>query len=539
MRVTVCCVVLNALVIVSAFADGAFDPCAYVTDEIARGVREIRVPKGAYEVGPGEVASLYLNGVTNVTIDFQGGELRGKVRSMMVKMRACTGVTVRNLAIDWPFNLPFAEGFIERVDADSSWEVRIVDGYADEEGCWAIQAYDPKSGELVNPMRHEGVKITRLGPRRFRIAGGRNRTGRVGDVMVWGRRCETYEASQDAETRAHAFYLYDCADCRIEHVTIYSTPGSGGHAFREQFGAGGNVYADCAVVPRPVETDPVPRAIPRFRSGNCDGFDSRGMGKGATLICCTASNHCDDAVNIHGGYQFITAAEPVAGGTRVRAFVRNIYVGSFRAGDRVQVLTREGFCPEETFLISAIEPAESTAADFATLREGLVDVVAQTCRTLVLVTFASRHPALKTGSLFVSQNQGSNGFHLKDCTFGPNRARGFICNASFGRVENCVFDRAESQSVRANPSYNWLEGGVSRGVVFSDCTFKGAPVLVGSTWTGVSSPDCHRDFSFERCRFEGPQAKLVVEGCRGLTLRDSAFTLPEDQAIRFRHVTQH
>lgn len=106
----------------------AVDPAAFIDAALARGEKTIRVPKGVYEVAPGEVASVYPKGVQGVTVDFQGSELRGRTRSALVTLRDCTGVTVKNATLDYPFNLPFTQGFVEAVGPDGEWDVRIAQG---------------------------------------------------------------------------------------------------------------------------------------------------------------------------------------------------------------------------------------------------------------------------------------------------------------------------------------------------------------------------------------------------------------------------
>ena len=182
---------------------------------LAAGEKTIFIPKAVYSLGPGEMASIHLKNVQGVTVDFQGSELRGKFRSGMIRLDDCADVTVKNAVIDYPERLPFTQGIIRTVGPDGEWDVEIVDGYADEPGIWPIQAYDGKTGTLVNPMRLGGEKITRTGARRYLVTGGRNRRGKVGDIAVWSLRCDPYGNSQSISNRAHAFCLVNCRNCRM------------------------------------------------------------------------------------------------------------------------------------------------------------------------------------------------------------------------------------------------------------------------------------------------------------------------------------
>ena len=525
-----------ALALAVASSSAAVDPGAFIAAACARGERTIRVPKGVYDVDPGAVASVYLKGVRDVTVDFQGSELRGRRRSGLLALRDCTGVTIRNVTLDYPFNLPFTQGVVERVGPDGEWDVRIAEGYpdpADGRWGWPVQAYDARTGALVNPMRYlGGIKVVRLGRGRWRVTGGTNRRGAVGDVAVWSLPCETFDDPQALETRAHAVYLLNCGGCRLENVTVYATPGSNG--FREVLGAGGNAYVACRLVPRPPETDPVRRALRRFRSGNHDAFNSRAVRKGPTLENCTASHHCDDDLNIHGPYQFIVSAD----GATVRAFVKDMYAETLRVGDPIQLVTAEGYSPDALLRIVALRRAAPTAAERETVKKGLVGQIARACNTLFEVTFERADPVLRPGTLFLSMNAAGSGFSVRNCRFGPNRARGFICNASYGEVVGCTFDRLESAGVLSRPSYQWLEGGASRDVRFRDCTFIDCGVSFGVHREMMTTNECHRNVSFVGCRFKGSRARLEVTCCTGLALEGNTFDLPPEKAVLLRKVVQ-
>ena len=506
------------------------DPAAFIAAALQAGQKEIKVPKGVYDVGPGKVASVYLKGARDVTIDFQGGELRGRTRSALLTLRDCTGVTVRNVTLDYPHNLPFTQGVIERVGPDGEWDVRIAKGYPDPANGvwgWPVQAYDAQTGDLVNPMRYlDGIKVERTAPGRYRVTGGKDRRGKVGDVAVWTLPCETFGDTQSADTRAHAVYLRNCGGCRMENVTVYSTPGSNG--FRELMGEGGNAYVSCHVVPRPPETDPVRREVRRFRSGDHDAFNSRAVRKGPTLRDCTARNHCDDDLNIHGAYQFIASAT----GATVRAFAKDTYATLLRPGDRVQLVTKDGYSPDALLRVVSVKPAVATEAERSLCKGGLVGEIAKACNTLLEVVFDRADPVLRPGSLFVSMDAAGSGFRVENCRFGPNRARGFICNASYGEVVGCTFDRLEDSAVLSRPSYTWLEGGASRDVRFRDCTFIGCGVFFAVHREMMTTNECHRNISFVDCTFKGPRARLEVQCCTGLELRGNTFDLPPDKAVK-------
>ena len=100
----------------SAIAD--VDPVAYVREELARGNSRIVVPKGVYEIEPeGSKETVYfrLSGLRDVTIDFSGSKLVGKVATRLFNIEGCTNLVLRNFTVDYAFQ-PFTQAVIEKVE---------------------------------------------------------------------------------------------------------------------------------------------------------------------------------------------------------------------------------------------------------------------------------------------------------------------------------------------------------------------------------------------------------------------------------------
>ena len=101
--------VLVALVACVASANADVNPVAFVKESLARGCSRIVVPKGVYEIepdGPNETVYFRLNGQRNVTIDFSGSKLIGKVSTRLFDIADCTNLVLRNFTVDYA-NLPF------------------------------------------------------------------------------------------------------------------------------------------------------------------------------------------------------------------------------------------------------------------------------------------------------------------------------------------------------------------------------------------------------------------------------------------------
>ncbi len=141
------------------------------------------------------------------------------------------------------------------------------------------------------------------------------------------------------------------------------------------------------------------------------------------------------------------------------------------------------------------------------------------------------------GAVFVPQNAGGNGWTIRNCRFGPNRARALILNASFGVVENCVFDRTEGQAIRASSSYPWLEGGCARNVTVRGCTFIDCNCYFGAVLGngGTLPAASHREIAIEGNRFRG-RSRVIVHGCTGLKIAGNTFDCEPEHSVELRNV---
>ncbi|MBR4258370.1 MAG: alpha/beta hydrolase fold domain-containing protein [Kiritimatiellae bacterium] len=500
-----------------------FDPIAWICGRIAADEKNIVLPYGRYVLEPRDGKYLELRDLKDVTIDFSGSFFWGRRRVTMLSLVDCVGVTVKNLKIDYPFDLPFSQGVIEKIGPDGEWDVLVDEGYSDQmDWSWPVQAYDAKTHALVNPMRFlKEMTLTKLGPRRIRVAGGENRRAKAGDIAVWSV----------GRGRGFGVFPLRCSQCVFDNIAVYSTPS--GRGFEEWSGEDGNVYRRCRIVPCPPEDDPVERARPRLRSGNHDAFNSRSQKVGPVYDFCEARNHCDDDVNINGGYWFISSVT----GNVVRAVATDEYCGTFVCGP-VQLMMPDGTVPID--LPEVVSCREASGPD-ATERErlasrGLVFQLANNINHAFEFTLARADDRFCPGAVFVSQNAGGNHFRIVNCRFGPNRARALILNASYGVVENCVFDRTEGQAIRAASSCPWLEGGCAREVTVKDCVFYDADCYFGANLgPGRMLPAfSHRDVAVCDNVFAG-RSRLLVHGCTGLTISNNVFDCAEEKAIELKN----
>lgn len=531
---------LGAVLALASAGAAEFDPVAYVQSELERGAREIRVPKGRYllDLPADRTVYLGLRGVSDVTVDFQGSELIGRTRSRMLDLRACTNTVIRNLVVDYA-ELPFTQAVITGIDAERNWEVRVIDGYpcpddaggtGDESNTWPLQAYDRDTLELRNPMRFQDrVWIAKTGPGTYRITGGKDRRGEVGDIAVWSVKDVTRRVALGST------WIEDCRGCTFEDVTVYATPH--GVAFMD-IGGFANTYRRCVLDRRPPETDLARRGLKRLRSGNHDAFNCRGSLKGFRVEDCTAYYHCDDCINVCGYYAVIME------GTGRRYRVITSALGSrLSAGDTAQVMTYDGHCLPDIGIVAVRRlpgGVRKDETDFL-LAQRMWPGVPKTVNIAMEVEL-DREVRLEKGSIICSNARTGNGYVIRGNRFGRARARGIILQASDGLVEDNLIEAPFDLGIKISMSYIWLEASCGRNIVVRNNRIirggAGAGIWVGGTpgvKGGCLQADSHRNIAFVSNRIENCAIGIDVLGCTGLRIADNDIRA-HDRRVRLANV---
>ena len=499
------------------------DPVEYVASRLSAGERKIAVPRGEYRLDLPKERTAYFrfDRLRDVEIDFSGSRLWGNVKSRMFDIRSCTNLVLRNATVDYPFDLPFTQAEIVAADKDRNWRVKVFPGYPcpDERQLagriWPVQVYDRTGERLVNPMRfRNGIRIERLGDGEYRISGGIDRRGEVGDIAVWS------VGEYGRKTENAAVSSYGCTRCLFENLVVHSTPYGCGFL---EFCADGNTYRGCRLVRCPPEGDPVSRGVKRMRSGNHDAFNSRRSFRGPTLERCRFAWHCDDCVNISGFYVLVTGREG-----RTLRIVTNSADTPFVPGETCQAMTFEGECPPDVTVESVSPGGAPTDAD-----RGVVGVMnfwpgmAETFRWAWKVVLAEE-TSLQAKSVIISNRRQGNGFVVRDCEFGPNRARALQIKASDGLIERTKITGTEMCGIDISTEpIPFMEGGCSRNLTIRDCKVEGCGggiVVSGITGRGKPLPaGAHSDIRFVGNRVASPAPALKAVGCRGLVLSNNVF----------------
>lgn len=461
--------------------DKVKDPFDYVHERIAAGDKKITVPRDIYVVAPKDAkGTLYLElkDVQDVEIDFSGSKLVGLKRTRFLQLTNCRGVKVKNLKCDLR-ELGFTQALIEKVSGDGDWDVRIIPGYpvptaeqvADGEKVWPLQAYDAKSMECVNWMRHrQGLKVEKTGADTFRITGGDCRIGKVGDIAVWAVDDPGLEVKRGGVGVDH------CTDCTLESIWVHSTTFHG-CGFHDTYSRN-TVLRDCRVERiTSIWDDSAPRGFPRLRSTNHDAMNSR-FGSGVKLLNCRFAYHGDDCVNISGYYGTVVAVD----GDWVRmlpAFGRG---GLFEVGNTCQVMAADGTQHADVKILEIREDGRATDAEkAAAVAAGETEHFVKQFGPALRIRL-DRPVDFKPIALMVSNQHKGDGFLIQNCRFGSTRARGLVIQASNGVIENNLVEKARWQGILLYCQPTWMEGGCPQNVVVRGNTVRGCggtPIEVG------------------------------------------------------------
>jgi len=505
-------------------AAAAENPITFIENELKAGKKIIVVPPGVYRLTPKNGVYLTLRDLSGVTIDFTGVEFLGLVNTRMLEIENCVDVTLKGLTIDYD-PLPFTQARIVEVDDQKNWTVEVIEGYPSEDarGGWPIQVYGRESLELVNPMRFEdNAAAIRTGERVYRITGGKNRSGALGDIVVFSCNNSRDKNGKRETGKDYAVFSRDCVNLRLEGFTVYSARSM---AFRED-GNTKAVYLNCKVARRPPETDHVQRGLKRLRSGNHDAFHSRFAKVGPQIIGCYAHYHCDDCVNITGLYSIVVKAD--GDELRIIAVEDGRYLPV--AGDSIQIMTpRFGRRLPDAEVLSVTPDGGTTVADEALLRTLSLWPGSYRWYSTAFIMRIDRAEPLEMGSVIIDSRCGS-GFLVKDCDFGHTRARGILFKGSDGIVENNTVVDCSGPGIWAGPSYAWMEGPCCSNVKVIGNRFRGCGgagiVITGKTGLKIDLPaNGHRDIVVSGNTITGTTRGIQVTGCTNLDISNNVLEL--------------
>jgi len=504
----------------------------------------VKIPAGVYLVGnhhdaggpaytidnplpagspfPGETARiqitrkrthLLLQNVKNLTVE---GEVNTHLRftdpvAIAFRVLGSENVTLKNFSVDY-VNLPFTQGAIIATDNQTgALTIRIDAGYPlpteerflkaperrltphDAAGRYGLTTYRLGKIEAV------GDSVFRVYP--FLIKPG---------TQMWNPTETSLKANIIArydpfEYDAYAIDLRYCKFCKIEGVTIHSSPAG---AFRNM-----STYA-ISLIGNRIET---PEKSDRLISTNADGCQARGL-IAPFVKNCVFSQLEDDGINfnsttpeaeaINANREMLTPA--LTGG----AFFVNSLSGQVHA---IAMLT-EG-------------KSSKPLAQVIRTKNNLNQKEMSHAEKLALGFYngTNREYAVRPDRIITIPSTCSGGV-ITGSTFRNIRGLGIQITAPNSLVENCVFYGNSGSAIHANAMLGWGMVFNTHNVIVRNCAFRDfRRTAISCSYHPLGSdrvlpPRQLRDLRFEHNVFEqAGKESLLLQNCADVTLTENLF----------------
>ena len=413
-------------------------------------------------------ASLNISGAASISID-GGNSTLYFAPGAGVMLESCTGVALRNLAIDY-VPLPYVHGTVTAANA-STTTVRLDDASLTFEALlqqypphdiWPPpSAFDGATGDYRGTVCRWGAPAParEIAPREYAVACG-GAAARVGDVFV-------------AATRVGVtLSLSRTAAVTVTDVTIHA---AGYMAITEFLGGGGNVYERVRLVPRNAS---------RPLASNADGFHSSGMRAGPTLRGVEIRNLLDDYFNVHNTFQLVVAVESptrvLLGDFQLFPGGNTLY-GTQRTLDAAAAGDALSFFPINTFtypaaatqriadvaLVAGADAAAALARAYAAAAAAAAATPCSACHRglnafasaqLYNVTLTGPLPPLPSPALVNLDALSNAGARIEGCAFSGSASNTGRFKSSGGVIAGSSWRLTQSQNLEIAPLQNWLEG---------------------------------------------------------------------------------
>ncbi|MDQ1256701.1 MAG: hypothetical protein QG656_1300 [Candidatus Hydrogenedentes bacterium] len=454
----------------------AFEKCR------AKKAQGIVFPKGRYDfhenaniISPR--MSLPIGDMHGITIDGQGSELVFHGITACFGFGRCSGITVKNMIIDWE-RPPFSVGPITAT-GDTWFDVEVFPEFPVQGGepVQAFMDYEPDTGlpcrhgldvyALDNPLNTELVR-----PQTLRVY--LPRTGipvTTGKLAVLRHQVYAY----------NAFAADHCQKMTFQDIAVYTCPGMGFVGF----GCEDMTLDRCVVQPKPGS-----RCI---ISATADGCHFGGCKGDIVIRDCLFDGQGDDAINMKSGL-FLNIVE-IAGPDTVLARHNLNMLSTPDPGDDIELT------PQDTLLAYATVKVKTATIE----PDGI------TCR----VTFESPLPSgVKLGDMLANASKLPR-VRISNCTFQRNRARGMLIQVRDAAVGNCTFKDITSAGVLIiAETVHFYESIPARHVTLRNNTFehcnygaamaRGVISIEGITpdWKDAPLPGVFRDITIENNRID-------------------------------------
>ena len=446
----------------------------------------LEFPAGVYRFSAASIpgaearrAAICLQGLNGLTLRGRGAVtfvVDGTTGPGSIYVENCCDLQLRDLTLDME-PLPFTTGTVVASDpGNSTFEMELAPGERPAGEPFFVDSnflrgklHDPETGRLY---RREGdlrvTEVERVGPRRYRLKVARNDLSSPPGLTAEFRKGLAYvlHARSDGNSRGNGIEILSSRHVLFRNVRIHA---AGLHAAVVRESAGVQ-FIDCAIEP----------AGGRLALNTADAFHIPGNRKGLYLERCTVDRSNDDCIN------FYTRAHPVlrVGGSETLA-IPPAPPAAFRPGDMLALIDpnsgqidavssiedvragrwRDAMCSElvlcEPLPGIEIHSRDSTGRGTVRGRE-YVASGGQTYRDAMAIAAPFEH-------FVVNVSVKNDGFIVRNCRMGYNRATGFKCKASNGIIENWDLLGAMGVGLSLKVGLDWKEGFYPHNILLDNC----------------------------------------------------------------------
>ena len=501
------------------------------------------IPQGVYRFRetqqPWQPTHIALSKVKNFTLEGNGSWFYFEKQASAIKLAECADVTIKNLNIDYD-PLPYVQGTVVSLKdtPPRSFIFKPAPGYAMPEMLLndkpisgrRIFLWDKTTG-LLKRDQH-GMDITHEANAVKKLADG---TYEVSTWVWWGRSLKEAGFKPGVPVTllrraGRAIRMEVCGRIELDNVDVYA---SGFVAYVGYQGDGPFIIRNCDLKRRP-GTD-------RLLSGNADGFNIRGILKGAVIENCSAEAIGDDCVNLQGVYckvfKQVSPTELIVATTTPNDGAHPVW--NFISGDPWNDSARPGNKKLKTWaFLGKRQVLEKTAINYIIPSDRKLHEWAAAGRYQP----GKSYPALKVkldapinvdeNSIFWSENSIVKGSVIRNNVFHNNVARGIRLQTIDAIVENnrISYTTGCALSLGGQPGF-WGESTNCRNVVIRNNVFKDSGRCSGNaaiTMTVEGDPEKAEPIAnilFERNRIINPRGSgIELSGCDNIRLIDNVIT---------------
>ncbi|MHA0857126.1 right-handed parallel beta-helix repeat-containing protein [Paenibacillus sp. CMAA1364] len=498
------------------------------------GASRLIIPKGIYHfhTDPPEGAHLTLDGFSDFTIEGYGSELIFEHTKKYIHVVNSTRIRLADLILDWNWDLsPLASvGVITDVESQGAYFDMKFPTYQDIPEVWPIRIvgpYDPiryspgvASGVEYRPYRNEhaltseqeqtdslmqelvrelsniilGMEKVNTNTMRFYTTNADWTIQRIKQGQCYNLRHYEYDMI--------AIFLFDSSHITVDHVTLYSCPGSG-------VVGNGSIHhihmKSCTITIRPGTDRTLSTAADCFHIANSKGY--------FIIEDSDFSYAGDDCINIHD----------------------NTTMGIRRMDDYTLLALR---VRRESVLFEVDDVVELRNPDLSPMQfeSNLVNVNYDERELVCTLTFKDKLPDnLDENSVLFNRKFSTNHFIIRNNRFTNNRARGILIHGSLGIVEHNIFDSIQGAAIQIESGCEsrWSEGtGVHqlaiRNNIFRNCDLNAwqmAVIYMGVYLPGgrTSYPIFHHIWIEDNTIINCPRMAMFLSSCSHVTIRRNAI----------------